>query len=619
MMGACGGGGASKDAGPADAPADVPAVVDMGPPRPTSVVEQTVGPEGGTIALVGGASLEIPAGALAAPTLIKVTAPTDQSDSSSIIQYKLEPSGLRFSAPAVLRVPLAAPVADAKGYVKALQWSDENPLVGEGEQHRFQPMEEVAGESRPDRLALAVNHFSFVFLLVRVSSYQYLVKDIPARFLLPGDLLFALTSSSPGPDWQPGHVGVFVGGRAPCSKNVSDALIEATAPDVRLDGLDPHEGSPPMNGMPRVLPRQGFRAEFGHFYLGARRSLLDGSELSAADRAGIVQFLTAQVGKDYNTLGQGNVTEGSFSCVGLAESALDSVGKGVLPALTEVTASVPLEQFLVTSPVDSIDVYLGETVEIPVYGTVVHPQSPNWGVTTRGSYCPSQPCCDGAACNSYTIEAAGVPSGGAFTPDDMIQGRYLFKWTPQPGDAGRKVFLTFTMTSAPTLRSSADTATPRVPLATQTTVESLLINVHPCDSPTDGGTGVMLPDGGSQTDPDAGSGPTFQVSPIAAEFRQDIFSTFYDVLITNPTGEALVTEWSRPTCGTAMPLGPSAPSTAAGQNPMMTWSHPHPPCDPTTGHATEMILLTVTGPSGSIVCRYQGAETGAGPPCAPGP
>jgi uncharacterized membrane protein YgcG len=131
--------------------------------------------------------------------------------------------------------------------------------------------------------------------------------------------------------------------------------------------------------------------------------------------------------------------------------------------------------------------------------------------------------------------------------------------------------------------------------------------------------------GGSGGGVDAGpmdaapAGPAFAVSPIAAVFTQATFSTAYDVMIGNPRGEPLVVEWSMPSCGTYSPMGPQPPSTLELVSAGMVWMHPHPPCDPTTGHATEVIRMTVTGPSGKFTCTYQGAETGRGMPCTAGP
>jgi uncharacterized membrane protein YgcG len=132
------------------------------------------------------------------------------------------------------------------------------------------------------------------------------------------------------------------------------------------------------------------------------------------------------------------------------------------------------------------------------------------------------------------------------------------------------------------------------------------------------GTGGTGGSDGPVTTPDAGpTGPSFKVSPIVALFSQPTFSTTYDIMVSNPAHEALVVEWDGRSCGSSTPMGPQPTSVLEMFSADMTWSHPHPPCDPSTNHAGELIKVTVTGSSGSIVCTYQGAETGRGSACSP--
>jgi hypothetical protein len=441
-----------------------------------NVTSLEVGSNGGIIELPGGATLEIPSGALTEPTTISVITPAEQGASSQVIKYELQPAGLEFDVPLILRVPLED--VPELGMIEALQWSDLNPLEGEGDLSRFQPLDELEGSSR-EELVLAIEHFSFVFIFVTVSEYMYLVKDIPARFLLPGDLLFTLTQTKGGVDWQPGHVGVFIGGRNDCNMLPSDALIEATGDSVREDVLDRHEPDEEHRGV-----REGFRAEFGHKYLGPRRSYSE--PLTPADRVGVVDFLREQVGKDYALiLGQGNLDEDAFSCVGLAEAALDSVDKGVIAGLNEALVSTPLEMFQLTGPIDDITVFAGESVEIPFSGAIVHPASPDFLTTTRGWYCNTQPCCDAGACNSYEIETKEPPPSG-ITFDKISEGEYLLKWDTTEDDAGRHEILEFLMTSnATTLRDDADDASDRATLGVLEVEDFLSIKVLPCPLPED--------------------------------------------------------------------------------------------------------------------------------------
>jgi len=104
------------------------------------------------------------------------------------------------------------------------------------------------------------------------------------------------------------------------------------------------------------------------------------------------------------------------------------------------------------------------------------------------------------------------------------------------------------------------------------------------------------------------------VSPITAVFNEAARSTTYDLLINNPGAAPVTIEWLGPNCGTWSPQGNSSVSTKAGQNPSMTWSHPHPPC-PVGTHGEVTIVAVVSGSGVSFECRFQGAATGQGSPC----
>jgi hypothetical protein len=139
-----------------------------------------------------------------------------------------------------------------------------------------------------------------------------------------------------------------------------------------------------------------------------------------------------------------------------------------------------------------------------------------------------------------------------------------------------------------------------------------------CCGVPDGGSGTTLPtDGPSTTSPADGPSTSMEglkVSPIAAVFRQPVFSTFYSALFTNPAAEPLTVTWSGPNCGAYDPKSATSSATAGELD--MTWMHPHPPCDATTNHADVTVKLTVSSPTASYECTYPGAESGMGPACA---
>ena len=101
----------------------------------------------------------------------------------------------------------------------------------------------------------------------------------------------------------------------------------------------------------------------------------------------------------------------------------------------------------------------------------------------------------------------------------------------------------------------------------------------------------------------------FRVSPIEARFNQPGQSTEYEVLVTAPPGSKFTFAWSGPNCGTYRQPDPT------GRPNLYLWNHPHPPCDPTTGHQSVTIVVEISDGKTNFRCSYQGAETGVGPAC----
>lgn len=100
------------------------------------------------------------------------------------------------------------------------------------------------------------------------------------------------------------------------------------------------------------------------------------------------------------------------------------------------------------------------------------------------------------------------------------------------------------------------------------------------------------------------------VSPISAQFSQAQQTTVYRVTATDPEGAALTLTWSGTNCGT----------TSRPDDRSFSWRHPHTQgdpgsCAPNTEHADVTITLRVSDGVNSVVCTYQGASNGTGPPC----
>jgi len=594
---ACGGGDGSSSK------SETTPAVNTGTRTAFPPVEKSVGTEGGTVELQDGTTLEIPAGALAVPTTIKATLVRyEETNGTQLRYYFLEPDGLRFAVPAKLRTKVPQERIESAQVTMQVRSDLHESKTDNSEVSKMQlaKLAEVP-PVKPGELAYEVPHFSFYLLAIAVDRLMYLVTDIPALFLLPGDVLFVLTVIDGGPNWQPGHTSLFTGGRgAACSHNFSDEVVEATSPMVRKHFLETVETEEvdPETGMTIKVKKDGIKTGDAHFYLGAKRP---GSGLTAAERFVMATAARALTGTPYSEIGGPLTGAKSFSCVGLTEFCLDAVGKGAIDTKDELLASVPLEQFRNMTYVRDIVMNPNDHLKMPVYGTVVHPT----GTTAyefTGKYCAKMPCCDGPVCNDYTIEAdpATLPPGASFKPTS--HGKWELDYLAQPQDAGKTFVVDLTMTSNASLRSSF---WGRSDLGILTIKDKFTIKVEPCPE-VDAGkeSGVQL---------------GFSVAPIQATFTQSIFTTEYAAQIMNPTGQSLVTTWTGPDCATWTPQGPSAPINEANPLVKMSWEHPHPPCDNTTQHADRVIKLSVSGPGGIVECTYPGAETGAGPACATKP
>ncbi len=97
------------------------------------------------------------------------------------------------------------------------------------------------------------------------------------------------------------------------------------------------------------------------------------------------------------------------------------------------------------------------------------------------------------------------------------------------------------------------------------------------------------------------------VSPILATLV--IPTTTYVVQASDPDGDSLSYIWTGPSCGEFHQY-PDEPWK-------FLWSHPHPPCDPTTEHEHITVQVRVSDGTWAVTCLYQGALSGPGFPCHP--
>ena len=262
---------------------DVPVVVEQGI-RSSSMV--TVN-DGGEVVGQQGSRLIIKPNSVLNDVEISISIP-EQSDNQ--MQFLLEPEGLTFIRPVQFELPIKY-----DGDVSAFPWrfitsSDLNPPTESlFETTNWSEVNEVFLDTETGKVSIELDHFTFVYAASKIRDQAYLVFDIPRKYLLPGDILFTLTSFKQGdtapkqPNWRPGHVGALL---YPKGTGTSDprSIMHADGERVKFDRID------------------GFRDlnKEGHLYLGARRPK---GGLTKKERTVMVRILQAQKGKKYSKLG----------------------------------------------------------------------------------------------------------------------------------------------------------------------------------------------------------------------------------------------------------------------------------------------------------------------------
>ncbi|MBI3327270.1 MAG: IPT/TIG domain-containing protein [Nitrospinae bacterium] len=361
------------------------------------------------------ARLDIPAGALAADTTVEVTVPTRQTAGSTDMVYKFGPPGTQLNKPATLTIPASGFSDDQLVFVFVS--STLNPLVDVGsELTNWLPATVLSRDEAAGTVTLQLEHFSFWYATIAVDpeNRTYLVADLPSKYLQPGDLLFTLNTYGNGPSWQPGHVAAFVGNGGDDTLP-QDRIVEADGARVNSSTI------------------AGLKGGGKDIYLGPRR--MPGG-LTPGQQAAVRDFLLRQRGKGYSLIGEQSLIgpdpsdpSSSYSCVGLAEAALQSVGKGTLNFFDRATVAAPLEQWLASAPIENIAVCPAEEVRIPMYGVVVDHRSAFVFCTYRGFYSRFEP---------YSITATTRPPGSDLKAG-ILEGAhgYVFTWTPTPDQAGQ--------------------------------------------------------------------------------------------------------------------------------------------------------------------------------------
>lgn len=357
--------------------------------------------EGGKVQVPNGAVLEVPPGALDRDTVVSVYVPSPLLANGF---YRLEPADTKFNKPVVLHVPLKKNASGKWPVFSAFHSSRLNPLLTGGKQNtNWKPAEVIAFDEGSGVAQLAIDHFTFIYVLNAIDQLGYLVIDMPFQYLEAGDTVFTLTDgdgTKKKPAWWPGHVGVL-----------------RSLPGAGAAGESFVMESTPPNGV-QLGNATGFKTDYGHLYLGPRRP--KGPLLTTPERTVLVSYLISMNGRGYNLLGEGNTDEDSFSCVGLAEGAHDAIKRSNVSAAAEAAALTPIEMFHAMRPVNELWARVDQPIDIPIYGVTIDTGSPYIFNSIRGWYQKNV---------NYSITAQDLPEGATF--EGSPTSGYRFRWTPK--------------------------------------------------------------------------------------------------------------------------------------------------------------------------------------------
>lgn len=355
FFGGCGSGGSSGGISPAAPNVEL-----------ESVSADLVAAEGGRVAFADGTTLEIPPGALPADTTVTLRRPASFEafpGRSTAGAVELLPDGLELAAPASLTLRYDASKVTDEGDLLVVVVSQHNELPRHSGE--INPFDEVAGaliDAAGDRAVIPIDHFSWysVFSLPKLN----IGLEIPERYLLPGDILYALTNGINFNDATalPIHVGMFVGN----GKVIESTLPSSDCTPEYIEGVETHdyEGS------------KGFKELCGaHVFLGARRPRVG---TTAEVREAAVAAARSRLGKPYGIAGLNDAEKvgiivGGISCVELTEDSWEEAGINI--SLTPDVFLWPHDQFASTLPVDRIPSVPGDRIVIPIVGAYRYEKS----------------------------------------------------------------------------------------------------------------------------------------------------------------------------------------------------------------------------------------------------
>ncbi|MCX6285468.1 MAG: fibronectin type III domain-containing protein, partial [Bacteroidetes bacterium] len=373
---------------------------DNGPNPPTiqndTLVSSTanIGASGGQLVLPDGSKLTIPANALSNDVTITISKIKGNPiiGLADVEYIKLEPEGLVYNSAVSLELPLSN-----------IQKIDTSLLVAATMKDGVIENLEPVIDKQKNVARISITHHSWLSL--NVYQKLYLVLDIPGKYLMKGDLIYALALTT-GNDkfwWFPGHAALYLGTSDPISNNNDGESIIESTPD--FDGVS-------MNNTFST-----FKSSWFHLFMGARRY---NGGITAQNRNEIASYSISKLGTCYAIVG-GRFFK-CYSCVNLTELSYEHTGLNIIPLVYEFPTMLPYTQYALTNPVNEIVVKAGESMSIPIYGVV-------WKGFSEGYKNDA---------SDFTAQVSNLPSGATFSNNK-------FEWQPNTSYIGQNISVSFSV------------------------------------------------------------------------------------------------------------------------------------------------------------------------------
>ncbi len=414
-------------------------------PRVSSAGGLVTAASGGTLVTSDGSvTLTIPPGALSADQTITVTNYVFQtSDGQELQQMILSPAGLRLSKPAQLTTKFSSAISAEN---LSIHW-----LSGENTEHhlgseisQFEAVDNAIINTAARTATVAISHFSigsywvgFIQTVGNTGNHLweepvYLVFDLDGKNLKKADLLYTLSKNEfdnlvGGHGWFPGHAALYLGSQSAGSRgNDGDTIIESTPEDTVLNQTDGVQ----FGSLAKIKTLSG-----NHIFMGARRPFF---KLADADRSRIAGWAIGKRNTPYSKVGGPFIATGApwggISCVGLTEGSYESIGKSIVPGISEA-ALWPLRQFVYTTPVEEVTVQVGDKFHMFVGGVV---RTGKFSYSDNGSlYRVTMTAEDG-----YAADKALKAGRAEFHPEALNR----FQFAPTNDDSDLTLVYKFTVT-----------------------------------------------------------------------------------------------------------------------------------------------------------------------------